>query len=57
MTQTKARRTQEAEELESQALHGLPPTDWSALNAELHLETNKNSFAIVHDFLRQTDRL
>ena len=26
-------------------------------NDQLHLETNKNIFAIVHDFLRQTDRL
>ena len=26
-------------------------------NDQLHLETNKKIFAIVHDFLRQTDRL
>ena len=26
-------------------------------NDQLHLETNKEIFAIVHDFLRQTDRL
>ena len=26
-------------------------------NDKLHLETNKKIFAIVHDFLRQTDRL
>ena len=26
-------------------------------NNQLHLETNKISFAVVHDFLRQTDRL
>ena len=27
------------------------------VNDQLHLETNKKIFAIVHDFLRQTDRL
>ena len=26
-------------------------------NDQLHLETNKNYFSIVHDFMRQTDRL
>ena len=26
-------------------------------NDQLHLETKKKIFAIVHDFLRQTDRL
>ena len=26
-------------------------------NDQLHLETNNKIFAIVHDFLRQTDRL